>query len=215
MDYKPDWPQAKKRLEAFWQNEMIDRCCAAVFAPRKTSKLPAFPELQWGPWLGGMEKWGEADTEGISRWWTDPQQNYDRMLAWFENTYFGGEAIPATYVNWGAMAMAAFYGSQPIFRKDTVWYPPVIEDWSRWRWEPDPATNPWWRQIFEITRYLLRENGGRYFVGTPEVGGAGDVLSLIPPCSLRPCSGSFSSRRSRGNARGATTPPITSTDRRP
>ncbi|MEI6781019.1 MAG: hypothetical protein WCQ21_08890 [Verrucomicrobiota bacterium] len=179
MHYKPDWPMAKKRLEAFWHNEIVDRCCMAVFAPRKTSKLPPFPELQYGPWLGGLEKYGEDDTESVTRWWTDPEQNYARMITWFENTYFGGEAIPATYVNWGAMAMAAFYGSPPMFEKTTVWYPPVIEDWGQWRWEPDLASNRWWQQIFAITRHLIQECQGRYFVGTPEVGGAGDVLSLM------------------------------------
>jgi len=25
MYYKPDWEQAKKRVEAFWQNEVVDR----------------------------------------------------------------------------------------------------------------------------------------------------------------------------------------------
>ena len=75
--------------------------------------------------------------------------------------------------------MAAFYGSPPMFEKTTVWYPPVIEDWGQWRWEPDLASNRWWQQIFAITRHLIQECQGRYFVGTPEVGGAGDVLSLM------------------------------------
>lgn len=179
MQYKPDWEQAKARLEAFWHNEATDRCCAAVFAPRKGSKLPPFPELQHGPWRADIDLLADDDSAGIEEWWTDPQQNLDRMLTWFENTYFGGEAIPATYVNWGAMAMAAFYGSPPIFKKDTVWYPPVIEDWSTWEWKLDHATNPWWNQIFEITRHLIQESRGRYFIGTPEVGSAGDLLSLM------------------------------------
>ena len=179
MYYKTDWPQAKKRLEAFWHNEVLDRCCAAVFAPRKTSRLPAFPELQHGPWRAQIDNLADSDAAAIEKWWTDPQQNLDRMSTWFENTYFGGEAIPATYVNWGAMAMAAFYGSPPMFKKDTVWYPPVIEDWSRWEWKLDKRTNTWWNQIFEITRYLISESKGRYFIGTPEVGSAGDLLSLL------------------------------------
>jgi len=179
MYYKPDWPKAKKRINAFWKNEFIDRCCVAVFAPRKNSKLPPFPELQMGPWLGGLEKFDDNDTESITKWWTDPQQNYERMIAWFENTYFGGEAIPATYVNWGAMAMAAFYGSPPIFKKNTVWYPAVIEDWNKWEWKTDITDNPFRKQIFDITNYLIEQCHGRYFVGTPEVGSAGDLLSLM------------------------------------
>jgi len=120
MYYKPDWDKAKERVKGFWKGEIIDRCCIAVFAPRKTSKYPSFPELQLGPWLGGLEKFSNDDHESIRKWWIDPEENYKRMKFWFENTYFGGEAIPATYVNWGAMAMASFYGSEPIFRKNTV-----------------------------------------------------------------------------------------------
>ncbi|MCP4404084.1 MAG: hypothetical protein GY801_43110, partial [bacterium] len=128
MYYKPDWDKAKERLLAFWEGEIIDRCCVAVHALRKSSKMTTpFPEQQWGPWLGGLEKFADDDRESIKAWWVDPEENYKRMIAWFENNYFGGEAIPCTYVNWGAMAMAAFYGSPAEFNKTSVWYPAVIE----------------------------------------------------------------------------------------
>ncbi len=179
MYYKPDWPEAKKRIEAFWKNEIIDRCCAAVFAPRKNSKMPPFPELQFGPWLGGLENFSDKDSEKIKKWWTDPQENYKRMITWFENTYFGGEAIPATYVNWGAMAMAAFYGSVPQFKKTTVWYRPAIDNWETWEWKFDKKSNEYYRQTVAIVQYLLERSEGKYFVGTPEVGSAGDLLSLM------------------------------------
>jgi len=179
MYYKPDWPGAKKRLEAFWNNEIIDRCCVAVFAPRKNSKMPPFPELQFGPWTGGLENITDGDSHAIRNWWTDPEENYKRMKLWFENTYFGGEAIPCTYVNWGAMAMAAFYGSTPQFRKTTVWYPPVIDDWDKWEWKFDKTTNEYRQQTVAIVKYLLERCEGKYFVGTPEVGSAGDILSLM------------------------------------
>jgi len=179
MYYKEDWEKTKKRLEAFWNNELVDRCCVAVFAPRKTSRLSPFPELQWGPWLGGLDAILDEDEEAIRRWWTDPEQNLSRAILWFENTYFGGEAIPATYVNWGAMAMAAIYGSPAKFNKNSVWYPAVIEDWDTWEWKFDPETNPTWRAILQIERCLIENSQGRYFVGKPELGNAGDLLSLM------------------------------------
>ena len=185
MYYKSDWEQAKKRLEAFWQNEMIDRCCVAVFAPRKTSKLPPFPELQWGPWLGGLEAIPDEDESAIRSWWTDPEQNLNRATQWFENTYFGGEAVPATYVNWGAMAMAAMYGSPAKFNKTSVWYPAVIENWDTWEWKFDPETDPTWHTILQIECHLVENSQGRYFVGKPELGNAGDLLSLMRGVWLR------------------------------
>ncbi|MFA7345222.1 MAG: hypothetical protein WC003_13040 [Terrimicrobiaceae bacterium] len=179
MHYKPDWHAAKKRLEAFWQGEIIDRCCAAVLAPRKTSKLPMFPHLTNGPWLGGLEKFAREDEEAIRQWWCDPEQNHRRAITWMENTYFGGEAVPGTYINWGASAGCAFWGSPPVFNQTSAWYHKVIGDWETWEWRFDRKTNPWWRNILEIQRCFVDRCGGRYFVGMPEIGNAADNLSLM------------------------------------
>ena len=177
MYYKPDWEKAKERLLAWWNHEVIDRCCIAVHAARKTSKLPPFPDLQLGPWLGGLEEL--EDQETIEKWWTDPELNYQRAITWFENSYFGGEALPITYVNWGAMAMAAMFGSPPHFSKTTVWYPAVIEDWDSWEWTFDAEADPYWRISLAIVNRFMQDADGKYFVGSPELGNGADVLLLL------------------------------------
>ena len=180
MYYKSDWHKAKERLFAFWENEIVDRCCVAVHALRKSSKMSMpFPEQQWGPWLGGLEALADDDHDAIKAWWVDPEQNYTRMITWFENNYFGGEALPCTYVNWGASALACLYGSPAEFNKTSVWYPAVIQDWEKWEWTFDPETNEYWQQILAIVRYFLEQNNGRYFVGKPELGNSADILSLM------------------------------------
>jgi hypothetical protein len=179
MYYKQDWHQAKQRLEAFWKGEITDRACVGVLAPRKNSRLPPFPHLTHGPWLGGLEKFDDSDREGIRKWWTDPEQNYQRMKTWFENTYFGGEAVPATYINWGASAGCAFWGAEPDFGTKSVWFHKVIGDWADWKWEFDPETNLFWQNILDIQRLFIEMNNEDYFVGVPEIGNAADNLSLI------------------------------------
>ena len=176
MYYKEDWGEAKKHLEAFWAGEDIGRPLLAVFAPR-TKDSAVFPELQNGPWMGGLED--VSDQEVIDRWWRDPEQNYRRMKYWFENTYFGGEAIPATYVNWGASAAAAFFGSTPHFNRTSVWYEQVIGDWDTWKWEFDERADKWWNNIRDIAAYLNERADGEFFVGMPEFGNAADNLSLM------------------------------------
>jgi hypothetical protein len=89
--YKPDWEAARKRLEAFWAGEVLDRCPVAVLAQRETAAT-ATPAA------------------------SDP--------AWLANTYFGGEAVPAA------------------------------------PGDPD----------------LIERCRGRYFIGNPELSGAGDTL---------------------------------------
>jgi len=179
MYFKEDWEKAKERLVAFWHHEVIDRCCIAVHAPRRASRRTPFPDLQDGPWLGGLDQIPDGDLQAIQRWWTDPDLNYRRAITWFENTYFGGEALPITYVNWGAMALAAMFGSPAEFRKSSVWYPAVIRNWDTWEWRFDPATNPTWRAILAIEQRLIDKAPGRYLVGKPELGNGADVLSQL------------------------------------
>ena len=145
MYYKNDWTEARRRLEAFWKGEESDRACIGILAPRKTSKIPKFPHLTHGPWLGGLDKYTDTDRVDVKAWWTDPELNYQRMKLWFDNTYFGGEAIPATYINWGASAACAFWGAEPDFNTKSVWFHKVIDNWDDWKWEFDMRTNNYWK----------------------------------------------------------------------
>jgi hypothetical protein len=179
MVYKPDWEQAKKRFLAWWNHQVIDRCCIAVHAPRKDSDLPPLPDLQYELWLDGLDEIADDDQAAIQHWWTDPELNCQRAMRWFENSYFAGEALPVTQVDWGAMAMAAMFGSPPVYTKTTVWYRPVIHDWDSWHWHFNAETDPTWGDMLAILERFLEDADGRYFVGSPELGNGADVLSLM------------------------------------
>ena len=178
MYYKEDWENAKKNLGAFWQGEDIGRPLMAVTSPR-TEKSKRFPELQYGPWTGSMDSYTDSDTKRITSWWTDPEENLEHMVYWFENTYFGGEAVPATHTNWGASAAAAFFGSDPHFNKNSVWYSSVIDDWDTWNMRFDGNANKWWKIIRDIIVYLNDKACGKFLVGMPELGNGADNLSLM------------------------------------
>jgi hypothetical protein len=169
MYYKENWEKAKENLKAFWEGEDIGRPLMAVFSRRNDSSVLR-PDLK---------DFDETDEEAIRNWWMDPEDNLKRMKHWFENTYFGGEAIPATNVNWGASAGAAFFGSRPVFKKTTVWYTEVIKDWDTWEWKFDEAANKWWKAIWDIVICLTSEAKGNYMVGMPEFGTSADNLSLM------------------------------------
>ena len=179
MYYKEDWPNARKRLEAFWRHEMIDRACVGVLAPRKTSYIRKFSHLTNGPWLGGLEKLADDDKEGIRKWWTDPEENYKRMKLWMDNTCFVGEAVPGTYINWGASAGCAFWGAEPQFSKTSVWFPRVIDNWETWQWNFEMEFNPFFKNILSIMELFIEKNNESYFIGVPEIGNAADNLSQL------------------------------------
>jgi hypothetical protein len=179
MYYKPDWEQTRQRMTAWWHHEVVDRCCVAVCAPRANSTLPPLPNLQYEMWLDGMESIVSDDTAALAHWWQDPDLNYERAIRWFEGMYFGGEALPITTVNWGAMSMAAMFGSRPVFGTNTVWYEPAIEEWDDWQWTFSADDNPFWQSILAIVDRFLEDAPGKYFVGSPELGNGADVLSLM------------------------------------
>ena len=131
MYYKEDWGQARKRFEAFWEGEIVDRCCIGVTAPRKgaSSTRSALPNVR----------------DDILKWWTDPESTLNRHLETFSSTFYGGEAFPVTEINLGASIMAAFFGSPPEFRAETVWYPKTLFDWETDRLEFDRASNPYYQ----------------------------------------------------------------------
>ena len=166
MYYKIDWAEAKKRFDAFWHREVLDRCCIAVSAPRQGAPLtPPEPPPR--------------TQEELRRNWLDPEINLRRMLASFERTFYGGEAFPATTMCLGASVMAAFYGSPAEFRTDTVWYHPIIKDLPSFTWRFTPEADLLYRATIENTRYFAEHCRGRYLVGLPELGSATDDLSLL------------------------------------
>lgn len=93
MEYKHDWDKSKKRFNAFWNNEIIDRCCIAVTAPKNDMTKVNLPENE----------------EDRLKYWTDGESIVKRYKRYFENTYFGGEAFPQVFLRLGAGGHAGFF----------------------------------------------------------------------------------------------------------
>ncbi|MGI6776530.1 MAG: hypothetical protein ACOX7R_00430 [Acetivibrionales bacterium] len=78
MKWKKDWEIARQRLAAFWEREVIDRCCVSVIVTEKQYKEQPIGKTQ----------------EERRRWYMDPALIYERHYNRFEHTYFGGEGFP-------------------------------------------------------------------------------------------------------------------------
>ncbi len=171
MEFKPDFEQVKFEFCAFWQNENHKRALIAVTAPLDDGK--GYERLY------DINRFNDNDYQSITHWWCDPDENVKRHEYIFKHTYYGGEALPIAFCNWGAMVLCAFYGSTPIFNKKSVWYNKVIIDWDSWSFNFDKNRNQYYKTMVEITNAFVKHGKGRYFAGMPELGSAGDVLSLM------------------------------------
>ena len=165
VDYTENWEKTKKRFEAFWQGEILDRCMVAVFAPKPNASLKTFefPE-------------GEEDRK---KCWTDGEYILNRKLNYFENTYFGGDAFPQIMLDLGTAGHAGFFkGSRYEFEKKTIWFSPVIDDIETFNLEFDETTFLY-KKTIELAEYLVNESKGRYFVSMPDVSGNLDALAHL------------------------------------
>lgn len=164
--FKEDWDSSLERFAAFWEREIVDRCCVAVTGPREGM---AHPEPQSPP----------ETLDALVRNWLDPELNLRRMLAHFGRTFYGGEAYPATTMCLGASVMAEFHGARAEFRTDTVWYHAVLDTIADFDTDADVTATPLYEATMAATRYYAEESRGRYWVGLPELGSATDNLSLL------------------------------------
>ena len=86
MEYKEDIAEAKERMSAFWDNEIIDRPVFSYNFAKKRGKLGAYLDI-----VG--ENWDLAqDHEGI-------ENTLDGFEKRAEGTYYGGESIPCYFPN--------------------------------------------------------------------------------------------------------------------
>lgn len=168
LEYKPDLDQSLKRMDAFWHGEILDRPLINITAPngRKPRQI-ALPET--------MEK---------------KVLNFEHRLEIEEEaircTYFGGEALPTVWPDFGPSYTAACLGGDlkigdvdpHLPTTGNVWSERVIRDWERdfGRIGFDPE-NIWFKRGIEFVK-LAREMGrGKYFQVILDVDGGGDTCA--------------------------------------
>ncbi len=153
MYYKPDWTEARSRIEAWWNAEVIDRVAIAVCAPR------AEP-------LRGHPHPGPAEP---ARAWTDIGYRVEAVEAYCAKTYFGGEAYPRLNPSMGPGTLALFLGATPTWMDDTVWFDPVLHELSQTtalEYDPD---NRWWKVCQQLVADGMEHGRERYLVVLPDL----------------------------------------------
>ncbi len=163
LEYKEDWDQAAKRLEAWWQGELLDRVVIQVTAPRDDARGGS-------GWTG----WNLPQTPD------DPDPAIDAFEASCRDTWFGGESFPNLWINLGPGIVAAFLGAEPEVAPDTVWFETEERPWDRILREAvyDPD-NLWWRRARAITARAVERGRDQYIVGMTDLGGELDVLASL------------------------------------
>lgn len=162
MLFKEDWDQTKERFKAFWSGEIIDRCCFHITAP---SKNPIDTGIKY------------RKAESLEEKWLDPEYRFMDAMHYFSHTYFGGEAFPLFWNNFGPGVGSTFMGSGYQLAENTIWFDqnPIIKDWNNM---PDIRFNPqseMWKTVYRMTEMFCKEAKGNYAVGVTDIGGNLDL----------------------------------------
>ena len=167
MEYKEDIAEAKERMNAWWDHEIIDRPVLSYYYPTKRGKLGVY-----------------LDTIGSD--WT-LAENYDAIdnaLDGFEkrarDSYFGGESLPFYFPNYGPGIMAAVFGVSPEFKTNTVWFSlPIKPDDIIEHLESIELNqnNEWYSRLLRITETAAKRAGKNYLITVTDIGGVLDILS--------------------------------------
>lgn len=168
MKYVQDWNSSAKRYEAYWNNELVDRCCVAVTAPKK--ERPPLPEY--------------TPAEALAHW-TDGEWLYDNWMAQFDNTYFAGDAFPNLWLNLGPSGHAAYCkdAKYQIMQQHngmncTAWYSPTIENWET-DFPQFDENSLLYRKTIELAEYLSERSNGDFIVSMPDISGNMDALAHL------------------------------------
>jgi len=162
MEFKPDWEEAMRRFEAWWEGEILDRVCIQVTAPRAGAKPRSLPV-----------------PARLEERWTNIEYVLDVAEERMRTTFYGGEAFPLYWPNLGPDVFAAYLGAELIFAEGTSWAKPLIEDWATAPPLRFDRENRWWKLTLQMTEAALERALGRYFVGLTDLHGGLDALAAL------------------------------------
>ncbi len=164
---KEDINDAKNRLEAWWDHELIDRPVISYYYPQNEGSIARFFDIIFFGWE--LAK----NPDGIEELIIDFEQR-------LQNITFGGESIPSFIPYYGAGIMAAIFGVIPKFHTRTVWFSKstspndivaLLEDVKL------NANNQWYSRLLRITEYAAKHSQGNYQISMTDLGGILDILS--------------------------------------
>ncbi|MFX0101373.1 MAG: hypothetical protein ACFFCS_17495 [Candidatus Hodarchaeota archaeon] len=176
MVFKEDIQEAKERMAAWWDHEIIDRPVISYFLPGGSGSVDAI-----------------LATTVINKDLAENPDNIEKALDVVEEGFsaliFGGENIPSYFPNYGAGIMAAVFGVVPEFRSNTVWFHKETELKDIVSLLEDVklnANNAWYSRLKRITEIAAkRALKGGYHVGMTDLGGILDILaSFLDPVKL-------------------------------
>jgi hypothetical protein len=175
MIFKEDADEAKSRLEAWWDHEIIDRPVFSYYASKKRASLGGYLDARSNEWTLAQHP---EEIESVLN-------GFEKRA---ESTFFGGESIPSFMPNYGSGILSAIFGVIPKFQSETVWFsrPTDPKDIiSHLESVKLNQNNEWYERLLRVTELAARRSKGAYQISVSDIGGVLDtLLSFLGPTKL-------------------------------
>lgn len=163
FEFKPDYEECKRRLDAWWHRAVIDRPPVYIHVPR----VPPAIEAPVSNHATLRERWLDAEFQAR------------RALATCANTLHLGDAMPVAWPNLGPEVFTAWFGAELEFTETTSWSVPILR-----RWEDADALaldmdNFYFRKMVELTDAFLEIGRGKFITGLTDFHSGGDHLAAL------------------------------------
>jgi hypothetical protein len=161
--FKEDIEEAKERLKAWWDYEIIDRPCISYIYPRPDASFK-----------GAFDMWI------LAKRWDDIEGYIEDFETKAPSLIFGGETIPWLWPNYGPGIMASVLGIDPQFDGNTVWFSrptsideivPILESVEL------NKNNEWYSRLLQVTEVAAKHAGKEYAIAFTDLGGILDIIS--------------------------------------
>jgi hypothetical protein len=162
LKYKPNFAEAKKYWEAYWNKSIIDRPCVYITAP----KNPANPVLRV-PYMSGING--------------NYKEALEQFENWADNTYFLGEAIPSFDISYGPDEFGAFVGAELHIadEENTSWVTPFVNDWKNAEINLNEEPGSVWNRMKEYLKFAADYSENKFIINTIDFHTNLDLLSAI------------------------------------
>lgn len=162
--WENNWDKSKERLQALWENEIVDRACIAISLT---------DEKAYQEYLVRLE---DMSPEELKKSYVDPVVITERFKQKMKYTKYMGDAFPAIWPNFGTSGFIQYAGAVPKYAPDTIWFDPILN-------EPEADLISFHKNIYDehlrIMRELVALSNDEYFIGMPDNCGVLDGLAAL------------------------------------
>lgn len=144
---KPDFQEAMQRIEAWLNQDILDRVPIQFRWTRNPATGDPPPERQW---------------DSLKERWLDTSFQLNAFIAGMEGVPFPAETFPFYMPNLGPEVYSAFYGMELEYSETTAWGIPLLDaldDPEKLQLDPK---NPYWLKIEEMMEQAIAQSQGRF-----------------------------------------------------